>query len=163
MSTLQHLNKEQVFEFFKLFSLLEFGLKSTNYAIPRGKNEISVKADLRKWKTDISKSVSHENLAGVKTHVEYLSSYPTKRQVIKDGKLDWEPVVRSKRKLQITEIVDLLITTRNNLFHGGKYPSGPVDNPERNNKLISACSEILRELIKMDSKVYEKIKEVETI
>lgn len=72
----------------------------------------------------------------------YLMTYPPDKQRCKGGKLVW---VKSTRH-DTTEagyLLDLVRTIRNNLFHGGKYPDGPVDGSERNDDLLRAGLDVI--------------------
>lgn len=55
-----------------------------------------------------------------------------------------------------TEVWRLLLyvrTVRNNLFHGGKYESGPVSDPSRDEELIRSCLLVIDVLLDLDVKV----------
>lgn len=40
-------------------------------------------------------------------------------------------------------VIELLKTVRNNLFHGGKYPDGPVEEIARNREILRASLVVL--------------------
>lgn len=69
-----------------------------------------------------------------------LRDHPPKRQVLMDGKLEWE------KTCAINSTKDLFLAVRrvrNNLFHGGKYPSGPVPEASRDKELLEEATRIL--------------------
>ena len=55
--------------------------------------------------------------------------------------------IRDKSEIENT-LLDLR-TIRNNVFHGGKFPDGPVDEPLRDQKLIVDCLALLSALLEL--------------
>ncbi len=59
---------------------------------------------------------------------------PPKKQVVVGGILDWQEAAKA------TNVQELFVSVRrvrNNLFHGGKYPSGPVKDASRDEQLLA--------------------------
>jgi hypothetical protein len=77
----------------------------------------------------------------------HILATPPKKQVVKDGGLEWE-----KNTPTASEIKSLLIYVcriRNNLFHGGKFPEGPVYDVARDRDLLREGISILQSLLKV--------------
>lgn len=53
----------------------------------------------------------------------------------------------------------LLRTVRNNLFHGGKYPDGPVDEIPRNKAILGAALAVLEGCFELHPGVARRIEE----
>jgi hypothetical protein len=56
----------------------------------------------------------------------------------------------SARRGAGSEIEDILLsvrTVRNNVFHGGKFPDGPVPEPLRDEQLITDCLMVFQSLL----------------
>jgi hypothetical protein len=51
----------------------------------------------------------------------------------------------------IEEILIDVRTVRNNVFHGGKFPSAEIEEPLRNEKLIGDCLSVLHALLAIPS------------
>ncbi len=62
--------------------------------------------------------------------------------------VQWCP---ERKPTNMKELILGVRRTRNNLFHGGKSLTGPIEQAERNEKLIRAAHAVLREMLKSDS------------
>lgn len=89
--------------------------------------------------------------------VQYLRAHPPRKQILKTGKLDWKQVENNGTQLE--QILYLVRTIRNNLFHGGKFPCGPVEDAGRDTKLLESCIIILRKCLSLDKDVYTCFRE----
>ncbi|MDA1314463.1 MAG: hypothetical protein O2968_14075 [Acidobacteria bacterium] len=83
---------------------------------------------------------------------EYLQQQPPRKQVLCRGNLSWSNDIDES----ISDIERVLIyvrRVRNNLFHGGKFPTpdGVVDEPGRDKQLIQECLTVLRAVLKLPS------------
>lgn len=83
--------------------------------------------------------------------LKILIDAPPKKQTVEGKKPIWEdkgaPVTDTKSLFKAVRRV------RNNLFHGGKYPNGPVREPSRDDKLIAACLLVLELALEHDKEV----------
>ena len=72
---------------------------------------------------------------------------PQKQMFVAPNRMRWEPNSRKVGESETEYLLRLVRDVRNNLFHGGKYPSadgGPVDGKAlRNSNLLEACLTIL--------------------
>jgi len=70
--------------------------------------------------------------------VEKLRQLSPRRQVVRNGRLGWAPIVRQAGESDEVYVLRLLRASRNNLFHGGKYPDGPIDEVARDRDILRA-------------------------
>lgn len=126
ISILQTLNIPQnlVLEFLATFSRFEYALKKSGYV---DGNEKKVSAAWDGFANDVAK-LEAELLGKVLDSCPYLQRHPPKKQVLKDGALHW----LERQGTSGSAIGDVLLsvrTVRNNVFHGGKFPDGPISEP----------------------------------
>ncbi len=134
--------KETIVNFFIIFSLFEFALKHSEY---RNGNKKKVAANWDIFARDlkdefVSKINDNSNL---KKAITYLEETPPKKQILDNGKLDWEKSKKRQKEPLLTYLLRIVRLTRNNLFHGGKYPLHLV-YPDRNDKLLEKLSYCFR-------------------
>ena len=87
-------------------------------------------------------------LAPVLNTCQYLQQHPPRKQVLQNGVLHWV----ARPGTSGSAIGDVLLsvrTVRNNVFHGGKFPEGPVAEPLRDQALIRDCVAVLKGLLKL--------------
>jgi hypothetical protein len=75
----------------------------------------------------------------VKNAIQYLFEYPPNEQNIEDEKIRWSKISQESDETNARWVYRILKTTRNNLFHGGKYPYDPI----RDTDLLQSCLIIL--------------------
>lgn len=128
--------------FFFVFSRFEYSLKRAGFTtLQRGK----ATPDWDAYADCLDKrdfDAGSDRL--VKEAVEYLSSNPPRRQTINDGVLSWDRFAEGGRT-KTRHLLLLLRRTRNNLFHGGKFPlpDGPVPEPARDTTLLRSSLIVL--------------------
>jgi hypothetical protein len=131
------------FEFFFAFSRFEFALKENQYLkthAPGMRAEPGWSEYVSKWQDAYRLSAS----------AQVLLQEPPKQQVIGTGSsLTWRPVGLDDCKSELSKIVRLLKTVRNNLFHGGKHGGSGWDDPQRTSRLLSASLSVVEELVKL--------------
>lgn len=86
---------------------------------------------------DVSAHGFHESVRTLK----YLSP---QRQVVRDGHLRWESVKQQDHDSEEEFVLRLVKTVRNNLFHGGKYPDGPIEEVARDKAILKAALGVLQ-------------------
>jgi hypothetical protein len=128
------------FEFFFWFSRFEFALKENGYL---ESHSPGAKADPG-WREFVEK---HEAQYAPSDGAKRLVALSPKEQLVERGdSLKWEPVVFRDKVSGLKEVVYLLKTVRNNLFHGGKHGEASWDDPVRMKQLLSTAVEVLDEL-----------------
>lgn len=131
-------------EFLATFARFEFALKKAGYV--RG-NEARISPDWERFGRDVS-ALDAVALAPITRCCVYLQAHPPRKQVLIDGRLQW--VLRSRDAG--SEVEDILLdirTVRNNVFHGGKFPDGPIAEPLRDEQLITDCVTVLQSLLEL--------------
>ncbi len=135
------LDRDLVLRFFWKFSAFECALKREGF-LRTGRNDAAEPdwtgfgKSLRDRFPEIKSEDFHESIGTLKT-------LAPRRQVVRDGRLAWDPVSHATGESDEEHVLRLLKTTRNNLFHGGKYPDGPIDEVARNNAVLLAALGVL--------------------
>lgn len=130
------------FEFFKLFARYEYALKVMKYT----KTENGpAEANWDKFSNEIGCNIFTIDKDELKVAIKYLFDQPPKKQIVKNGELDWEHVNGSDTSPQA--LFSHIRRVRNNLYHGGKF-NGRWFAPERSKELISHSLTVLYELKK---------------
>lgn len=143
-----NINKNLVTGFMIMFSRFEYALKKTKYC--KKDYNGNAEPDWSNFARDHNSLFETEKNPKLKVAVQYLLENPPKRQVVNnDGKLYW-----SKRNLNSEALLEKLVCSvkgvRNNLFHGGKFESGSVDEPARNTLLLENCITVLSEFLSLN-------------
>lgn len=125
-------------EFFVAFARCEYALKRGAF-VRAGRND-SAEPD---WDA-LARSLGSTFFDEVKSKAPTIVADPPKRQVLENGMLDW----RSPPSPQNTQELLLAVRRlRNNLFHGGKFPFAPIDEPARNDILLTEALTVLGALL----------------
>lgn len=140
---LLNVQKELALGFLGVFSRFEYALKRAGYVKD---NRTHVSPDWVTFGNELA-ALDPTALVSISASCPYLLANPPKRQVLRLGALDWEAL--PKGKSQIEDILGLVRTVRNNLFHGGKFPTGPVAEPLRDKQLITDCLTVLQSLLQL--------------
>lgn len=142
---------ELAFNFFTEFARCEYCLK----AVGLRKNARNAEPDWRAFaaEVEVMDVIEEPQSSEIKTAIEYFLTNPPKKQIIVDGRLDWDeqlPSHRSKADL----VLQLVCRVRNNLFHGGKF-NGHWFAPQRSEDLIKFGLLLLKACIDNHSRVKE--------
>lgn len=141
MASPRIMNDELVFDFFKEFSKAEFILKHAGFLLG---NESKVDADWDGFAASLSDDFYNDDVAA-QGAAEYLFTNPPMKQIkTADGRLGWtrDDVADSDRSSK--RLFVLVRRVRNNLFHGGKFPVGLVEDAARDERLLEASLRVLR-------------------
>ena len=146
-------NSRETIDFIFYFSRFECALKNEGYLANKEHAEANWEDFFCRNTNEIENIFEKESLA---ESINYLNDSPPKKQIRKarantsppEYTVDWETTIRPTPKTEAVK--DSIKRIRNNLFHGGKFPTGPADEPSRDKKLISSALKILQELSKMD-------------
>ncbi len=135
------LDRELVFEFFWKFSVFECALKREGFLRTGGDD--AAEPDWSRFGRAIEGQFTQVSVKGFREAVAELGHLSPQRQIVRDSRLTWVPIVRKESDSDEVFTLRLLKTARNNLFHGGKYPDGPIDEIARNRKILCAAIMIL--------------------
>ena len=128
-------------DFFCVFSRFEYALKKANY----------LRASNRRAKPDWHKFIQASddpqlfNQLRTNDHVRYLIDNPPWKQIVANGKLDWED--GEKPVDSLAKLIKAVVQVRNNLFHGGKSPTRPIQGTERDEMLLQGALVVFRALL----------------
>ena len=135
------------FDFFKLFSRLEYSLKAASFHTGEG----NANPNWTTFAQDIHlkfQALQNENLDGAK---QYILANPPKKQVIEQGNITWSD--SAPTQVNDTDLLLLYVRrVRNNLFHGGKF-NGNWFAPQRSEELLNSSIIVLRHALEMNANV----------
>jgi hypothetical protein len=131
----QGLPKETI-EFFAVFSRFEYALKRCRFLRDKGYAE----ADWDKFSNGLGESFLQEVRECGKANT--LLDKPPKKQIVGGGcSIEWKQM---KPIADVRSLFRAIRRVRHNLFHGGKYPSGPEVDVSRDSTLLSEAIWVLR-------------------
>lgn len=150
------IEKDIVCIFFLMFSRFEFALKRTSSYLKN--NQGKAEPDWDKFGRDHDSLFISTKSSELIKAVDYLEHHPPRKQVIINGKLDWD-FVGEGNAIRLVVLLLAVRRVRNNLFHGGKFIT-PVDDPARDANLLKSCMVVLKECLLLNRDVenyfYEK-------
>ncbi|MBP6003683.1 MAG: hypothetical protein KA746_09645 [Pyrinomonadaceae bacterium] len=132
MNELDNLAKE----LFQKFSRFEYALKAAGFHTGEGE----AKADWRNFALSIEKDLANPE-GNLKAAIEYILTQPPRKQVIRNGLLEWDPSAPTTNS-QADLILLYIRRIRNNLFHGGKF-NGHWFDPPRSAELLRSSLTVL--------------------
>ncbi|MGD0840672.1 MAG: hypothetical protein ABSA32_05895 [Candidatus Acidiferrales bacterium] len=139
---LLNVERELTLEFFATFARFEFALKQAGYV--RG-DERGALPDWDAFARDLAR-LDASFTAGVLDSCKYLLQHPPKKQIVAAGRLQWVDQ-RESSGSAIGDVIRSLRIVRNNVFHGGKFPDGPIVEPLRDEALIRDCLAVFERLL----------------
>lgn len=121
---------ELVFHFFKEFARFEYALKAAGFNYGEGE----AKPNWDTFAASVRPTFESVQSQTLKDAVTYILTNPPQKQVVKNGKLDWNRgLCKSPHKAD--KLLVYVRRVRNNLFHGGKF-NGHWFAPQRSEKLM---------------------------
>jgi hypothetical protein len=129
-------NKKVVFTYFGMFSRFEYALKRSGFV--RDANG-HAEAHWDNYANSLRGQFSGVKDAEFQKAVGFLKREAPKKQILQpSGDLDWADTPQGQGESDEQYVLRLTRAIRNNLFHGGKFPSGPVSDVARNRELLDA-------------------------
>lgn len=153
-------DKELVFQFFAVFSRFEYALKRSGYWRKRSAKNDAVETDWDAYANGLRGKFATVGVQAFQDARAFLERKPPKSQVAVDRIIDSKETVRGPGEFDERYTLRIVTTMRNNLFHGGKYPSGPVTDVARNRELIESCLVVLEVCLGLSPGVAEAFNEV---
>ncbi|NCU30123.1 hypothetical protein EOM60_06020 [Candidatus Saccharibacteria bacterium] len=147
-----------VLEFFWKFSIFEYALKREGY-LRSGRNR-GAEPDWIKFGHDIRGKFDQVTTPEIKLAKDLLIKLSPQRQIVHDMELGWEPVVRQEEDSDEEFTLRILRTSRNNLFHGGKYPESSIREIARDREILKASLAILQGCYEIHTGIKSRIDEV---
>jgi len=154
----EKLDRKLVLDFFWKFSVFECALKREGFLKAVGSNG-SAEPDWGSFGKKIKGRFAQVPIPGFHKAVKRLKELDPKRQVVRDKKLVWKSIVRQDSESDEEYVLRLLKATRNNLFHGGKYPDGPVEEIAHDRDILRAALIILNGCYEMHTGIKKHIDE----
>lgn len=143
-------NQNLLLNFLVLFSRFEYALKRTAYY---NKGKIVAEADWPRFIKAMKEKYDPVKSNELKMATDFLLKFPAREQVIEDNRLKFKTHNSTQEGPDICKLYNCIRITRNNLFHGGKFPLETIEDISRNEKLISSCIIVLKELLTLDKGV----------
>ena len=85
--------------------------------------------------------------------VDYFVKRPPRKQVLRNGAIDFKEQAIAEEQALAQQVLLMIRTVRNNLFHGGKHlPDGEAE-AGRNEKLVDQGLLILKHCVYLDDRV----------
>ncbi len=140
------LDTNLVTEFFFVFSRFEYALKRAGYFKPN--RDGYAEPNWPAFAEMIKPIYRRDENSSLDNAIGYLLSRPPQRQMVEKDKAEnkvirWRKLKRRKNQNEIGWLLVIVRTVRNNLFHGGKYPYTPLDEPARNKPLLESSLLVL--------------------
>ncbi len=135
------IDRDLVLEFFWKFSVFECALKRERF-LRVGRND-AAQPDWQRFGESIRGRFGEVRVDGFQEAVRALTEAAPRRQVVRNGQLGWDNLQRGPGESEEEFVLRLVKTARNNLFHGGKYPDGPVPEVARNRAILRAALRVL--------------------
>jgi len=149
-------DREIAIDFIGIFSRFEYALKRAGFLQEGG----AAKPSWRTFEERLVKEASDANLKTVYAAGAYLFAHPARKQIVRHGALDWDDPTAAPEPPSLPWLLEVVRTTRNNLFHGGKFMAGPIPDPLRDGQLLSASSDVLLALLDVDAPAAREVKDL---
>lgn len=148
-----HMPSELACEFLAVFARMEYSLKATRFAVG---NEGGVSANWDKFANEADKHFHAEASEELSGAVEYLWKSPPRKQVLtEDHRVKFCDFVIDPGQRELQQLLLMVRSVRNNLFHGGKHlPDGEMELG-RNEELVRSSLLVLRECSQLVAEVLE--------
>jgi hypothetical protein len=86
--------------------------------------------------------------------VAFLKSQPPRKQIVEPGGgLGWVDTVHGTGESDERFVIRLVTTIRNNLFHGGKFPTTHNTEVARNRRLLGAGIIVMNQCLELSASV----------
>lgn len=141
-----------VFTFFVVYSRFEYSLKKLGYVQER-ENGLEIQAEC--FIAEIRDEFDPERTDELEDAVSYLLDRPTDIQTLNEnGNLDFEEHPSTEEGHPVAlRVYHSIRIARNNLFHGGKFKDGEVQDPGRDEDLLRSSLAVLKEFIRLNSRL----------
>jgi len=144
-----------IIRFFAVFSRFEYSLKRAGYVLDVNSG---VSANWDKFASELNSSFDVNQYPQLKNAVEYIVHNPPKKQIrSSDGKLSWLDMPWDEKEPLLIWLLTAIRRIRNNLFHGGKFPKQPVQDPTRDQKLLEFGLCILETCLSLEVETAKKV------
>jgi hypothetical protein len=145
-----HIPPELACQFLAVFSRMEYALKSTRYAIG---SEKKVDPAWDSFANEIDDAFLQIEDPEVVAARNYLLTRPPRKQTLAGNRITFTDQIIDANQKQTQQILLMVRTVRNNLFHGGKYLPEGEQEAGRNHLLVRHGLTVLLACSKLDQEV----------
>lgn len=138
-----------IIDFVATFSRLEYALKTSGEFLKKTKD---AEADWTAFASSIESKINNSSNCQLKKSIEYILNNPPQKQTNENGVIKWKRVDPSQRN-KTKNLIIYICRIRNNLFHGGKFVGGYLEEFDRDFRLVKCALLILKEIVNFDEKV----------
>lgn len=137
-----HMPDELACEFLAVFARMEYALKATRFVVGNGG---SVSASWDRFANEADEDFHAEVNKDLADAVDYLWNHPPRKQILaEDGWVKFTDFEFDTAQRKLQQVLLMVRTVRNNLFHGGKHLPGGEAEPGRNEALVRSSLVVLR-------------------
>jgi hypothetical protein len=148
-----HLPPDLACEFLAVFARMEYALKATGRYAVGTRNAVSANWDL--FANDIDRLFSAVRDEELTRSVGFLLAQPPRKQVLRKGGVTFEDQQIDGKQKRTQQVLLMVRTVRNNLFHGGKHVPGGEREAGRNAQLVHSSLVVLKQCISLSPTVQE--------
>ena len=136
-------------------------MKRSDFLKATGKNN-RAEPDWDEYASSLDGRFDNVDDKNFRAAVKLLRDKPPQTQIVDGKDLSWEETPVKKGEIHEEYVLRLVRLVRNNLFHGGKYPypTGPIEEPARNEYLLEAVITILNHCLTLNDVVREAYDDV---
>jgi len=117
-------------------------------------NGTGLEVQAERFVSDISDDFDPKRTDELEAAVDYLLTKPTQEQTLKeDGSLGFDDHPSTEEGPVAHRVYHSLRIARNNLFHGGKFENGTIEEPGRDEQLLRSCLKVLEEFLRLDDEL----------
>jgi hypothetical protein len=135
------LDRDLVLNFFWKFSVFECALKREGF-LRAGRNN-GAEPDWDNFSREVQGRFAQVSIPGFAEAVGKFRQLAPQRQVVRNGHLGWDSIMQGDGESDEAYVLRLLKTARNNLFHGGKYPDGPIEEVAHDREILRTALVVL--------------------
>ncbi len=151
------LDRDLVLDFFWKLSVFECALKREGF-LKTGRNN-GAEPDWDRFGSQVRGRFAQVAAPDFAEAVAKLKRLSPRRQVVRGDRLGWDPIVQGPGEPEEAYVLRLLKAARNNLFHGGKYPDGPIVEVARDRDILRTALVILDGCYELHARVKRWIDE----
>lgn len=137
-------------KFLAVFSRLEYALKASGYAVG---NESRIDPAWDRFANEIDGTFANLQNEVVAEARNYLLSSPPRKQVLKDSRVIFQDQRIDENQRKAQQVLLMVRTVRNNLFHGGKHLPDGEKEPNRNFHLVDSALKVLEACSALNTEV----------
>ena len=145
-----HIPPELACQFLAVFSRMEYALKSTRYA---NGSDRRVDPAWDRFANEFDEAFLQIGETELVEARKYLLSRPPRKQTLVDNRITFTDQVIDANQKTTQQILLMVRTVRNNLFHGGKYLPEGEQEAGRDHLLVQHALSVLLACSRLDPEV----------